>query len=119
MRTEAGTLTTISDLALAGMFDSLNHDLKLVVMDTCHSLQCAQAAVKVIQFAIGVEGDPYEDDCVLFYRVFYQALSAGNSLEAAFRQARSAARLAKVPLRNTPQLLCRAGVNPAKTFLVT
>ena len=117
MRTEAGTLTTISDLALAGMFDSLNHSLKLVVIDTCHSLRCAQTAAKVIPFAMGVEGDPYEDDCVLFYRVFYQALAAGTSLEGAFHQARSAARLAKVPLRNTPQLLCRSGANPAKAFL--
>jgi len=89
-----------------------------VVIDTCHSLRCAQAAAKVIPFAIGVEGDPYEDDCVLFYRVFYQALAAGNSLEDTIRQARSAARLAKVPLRNTPQLLCRSGMNPAKAFLV-
>jgi hypothetical protein len=36
MRTEAGTLTTVSDTALAGMFQSLDQGLRLVIIDTCY-----------------------------------------------------------------------------------
>ena len=44
MYTEQGTLTTVSDMALAGMFESLDRGLQLVVMDTCSSARCARSS---------------------------------------------------------------------------
>lgn len=119
MRTEAGTLTTVSDMALAGMFQSLDQGLKLVVIDTCHSLRCATTIAKVVPCAMGVEGDPYEDDTVMFYKVFYQALASGRSLKDASAQAQTALKFAKVPANRIPVLRCRPGVNPARVFLVS
>jgi hypothetical protein len=118
MRTENGGLTTVSDMALAGMFQSLDQGLKLVIIDTCFSLRCANTIAKVVPCAIGVEGDIYEDDATNFYSVFYQALASGRSIKDATAQARSALKFAKVPDPQMPQLRCRAGLDPKKMFLV-
>ncbi len=118
MRTEKATLTTVSDMALAGMFQSLDQGLKLVVIDTCFSLRCALRVAKVVQCAIGVEGGIYEDEAVTFYKVFYQALASGRSLKHATAQAQTALKFAKVVPGHIPQLCCRAGVDPATVFLV-
>lgn len=118
MRTEGGALTTVSDLALAGMFQSLDQDLKLVVIDTCFSLPCASRVAKVVPCAMGVEGSPYEDDTVTFYKVFCQTLASGKSLKDATAKAQTALRFAKVAPGEIPQLCCRPGVDPATVFLV-
>jgi hypothetical protein len=118
MRTEKGTLTTVSDMALAGMFQSLDQGLKLVIIDTCYSLRCAIRVAKVVPCAIGVEGGIYEDEAVTFYRVFYQALASGRSLKHATAQAQTALRFAKVEKGHIPELCRRPDVDPASIFLV-
>ncbi len=119
MKTEEGGLTTVSDMALAGMFRSLDQGLKLVVIDTCSSLRCATTVAKVVPCAMGVEGSPYEEDTVTFYKVFYQALASCRSLQDATAQAQTALKFAKVPANQIPQLRCRPGVDPSKVFLVS
>jgi len=119
MRTEKRTLTTVSDMALAGMFQSLDQGLKLVIIDTCFSWRCAMRAAKVVPCAIGVEGSPYEDDTVTFYKVLYQTLASGRSLKDAMAKAQTALRFAKVSSSEIPQLCCRPGVDPATVFLVS
>jgi hypothetical protein len=118
MRTEDGGLTTVSDMALAGMFRSLDKGLQLVIIDTCFSLRCATTIAKAVPCAMGVEGDIYEEDATTFYSIFYQAIASGRSLKDAVGQARSALRFTKVSASQTPELRCSAGVDPAKLFLV-
>jgi hypothetical protein len=118
MKTEAGNLTTISDMALAGMFQSLDQGLKLVVIDTCASLRCAARVAKVVPCAMGVDGSPYEEDTVAFYRVFYQAIASGRSLKDATAQAQTALKFRKVATCDIPRLCCRPGLDPASVFLV-
>lgn len=118
MRTEDGGLTTVSDMALAGMFQSLDQGLQLVIIDTCFSLRCATTIAKVVPCALGVEGDIYEQDATTFYSVFYQAIASERSLKDAVAQARSALKFTKVSESQIPQLRCRAGVDPTKVFLV-
>jgi hypothetical protein len=118
MRAANGGLTTVSDMALAGMFQSLDQGLQLVIIDTCFSLRCATTIAKVVPCAIGVEGDIYEDDAITFYSVLYQALASGRSIKDATAQARSALKFADVPEPQIPQLCSRAGVDPTKVHLV-
>ena len=118
MRTENGGLTTVSDMALAGMFQSLDQGLQLVIIDTCFSLRCAITITKVVPCSIGVEGDINEKDATTFYSIFYQAVASGRSLKDAVAQARNTLKLTKVSDPQIPQLRCHAGVNPAKVFLV-
>ena len=118
MRTENGGLSTVSDMALAGMFQSLDKGLQLVIIDTCFSLRCATTIAKAVPCAMGVEGDIYEKDATTFYSVFYQAIASGRSLKDAAAQARSALKLTNVSASQTPQLRCTAGIDPAKVLLV-
>jgi hypothetical protein len=119
MRTPEGGLTTIPDTALAGVFKSLDVGLKLVIIDTCFSLRCAKTIARVVPFAIGVEGSPYEDDTVIFYKVFYQGLAAGRSLRHAVGQAQTALKFARVESRCIPQVCCSDAYDPADTYFVT
>jgi hypothetical protein len=118
MRAEDGSLITVSDMALAGMFRSLDRGLRLVIVDTCYSMRCATTIAKAVPCSIGVEGDPYEAETVDFYKVFYQTVASGRSLKDAVIKAQTALRLAKVPSHRIPQLCCQTGVDPARIVLV-
>jgi len=118
MRTENGDLTTVSDMALAGMFRSLDRGLQLVIIDTCSSLRCATTIAKVVPCATGVEGDIYEEDATTFYSAFYQAIASGRSLKDATGQARTALKFGKVSDSEVPQLRSNANVDPGNVFLV-
>lgn len=117
MRMEDGTLTKVSDMALAGMFRSLDRGLRLVIIDTCYSLRCARTIAKAVPCAIGVEGDPFEHEAVLFYKQFYQALASGRSLKDAMAKGQAAMKFAKIPAVRIPQLCCQPGVDPGKIVL--
>jgi hypothetical protein len=73
---------------------------------------------KVVPCSIGVEGSPYEDDTITFFKVFYQAVASGRSLKDAVGQARTALKFGKVPDAEIPQLVCRPDVDAANVFLV-
>ena len=77
----------MSDRALAGMFQSLDQGLQLVIIDTCFSLRCAITIAKVVPCAMGVKADITENDATTFYSIFYQAISSGRSLKDAAGQA--------------------------------
>ncbi|HVT15195.1 MAG TPA: toll/interleukin-1 receptor domain-containing protein [Thermoanaerobaculia bacterium] len=118
MRTENGDLTTVSDMALAGMFRSLDKGLQLVIIDTCYSLRCATTIAKAVPCTMGVEGGILEDEANSFYSIFYQAVASGRSLKDAAAQAGSVLQFTKVPKSHIPQLCYGSGVDPAKIFLV-
>jgi hypothetical protein len=119
MRTDDGSLTTVHDMALAGMFRCLDKGLQLVVVDTCNSLRCARTIANAVPCAIGVEGSPYETEAVRFYSVFYQAVASGRSLKDAVAKAQTALQFEKVPADRIPQLCCRPGVDPAAVVLAS
>ena len=70
----------ISDDALAGYLSSLGHEVRVTIIDTCKSLHCAQRVAEVVDCAIGVGDDIYEDEAIRFYEIFYQAAGAGYRL---------------------------------------
>ncbi len=105
IRTPQGTLTSIKDQALAGLLTTLDREIELAVIDTCQSLRCARAIAEVLPFAIGVEGDIYEDDAITFFSTFYQSLAAGKSLADAVAKAQARLRFERVPRRDIPRLI--------------
>jgi hypothetical protein len=116
--TPSGRVTTISDLAFAGLLQNLDNDVSLAIIDTCKSLRCARAVTSVVDFAIGVEDDIFDNDAIRYYDVFYAALAAGKSLAAACGQATAALRFNDVAESSIPQLCVRAGVDAAKLRFV-
>ena len=117
MRTDDGSLTAVSDMALAGMFRSLDRGLRLVIIDTCYSLRCATTIARAVPCTLGVEGSPYEDQTVDFYKTFYQAVASGRSIQDAVAKAQTAMQFAKVSGPRIPQLRCQSGVDPASIIL--
>jgi hypothetical protein len=101
-------VTVIPANALAGLLKSLDGAVSLAIVDTCNSLSCARSIIGSVDFAMGVVGKPYDDDATAFYAMFYRALAAGRSLQAA-----AAHRFRKVPKKETPQLCARRGADPA------
>jgi hypothetical protein len=118
INSERGGVTVISDLALGGLLRSLDEHIRLAIIDTCSSLRCAKSVSEVVDCAIGVKSDVYEEDANRFYVAFYRALASGRSLKDACGQATAASQFAGVPQNEIPQLIARRGVDPAKIVLV-
>jgi hypothetical protein len=114
IRTPEGNVTTVSDSAMAGMLQSLGGNVLLAIMDTCKSLRCARSVTSTVDFAIGVEGDIFDDDATHYYNVFYGALASGQTLSAAAGQATAALRFRKVPKTQIPTLCARKGTDPRR-----
>jgi hypothetical protein len=112
IRTPGGGATTIPDVALAGLLQSLDSNVALVVLDTCKSLRCAGAVAEVVDFSIGVASDIYDDDAITYYNAFYRALAAGKSVWSACGQAGAALKFKETDQRQIPQLRARSGVDP-------
>jgi hypothetical protein len=116
--TEDGGEVVVSDEALAGFLSSLGEDMKLAVIDTCKSLNCAERISEVVDCALGVGADIFEEEATPFYQVFYQALGAGRSIAHAHGQAVAKLRFMHVPLKRIPKLVVKTGLDASRLFLV-
>ncbi|HUS11947.1 MAG TPA: toll/interleukin-1 receptor domain-containing protein [Pyrinomonadaceae bacterium] len=112
IRADDGGVTTVPANALAGLLKSLDGTVKLAIIDTCESLQCASQIISSVDLAMGVKGRPYEHNATAFYNAFYKALAAGRSVESARNQAAAALRFKRVPNSEIPLLCARKGVDP-------
>ncbi len=119
INSESGGVTTISDVALAGLLKSLDDQIRLVIIDTCFSWRCAKAVSNVVECAIGVKSDIYEEDANRFYVAFYRSLVSGRSIRDAWAQANAALEFKRVPAKEIPQMCVRRGIDPSKIVLVT
>jgi len=118
IRTPRGAVTTVSDMAFAGLLQSIGDSARLVIMDTCKSLRCAAAVTDTVDLAIGVAADVYEDDAKLFYDVFYKQIAHGKSADVAVKAAQRELRSARVEESEIPQLLMRRGINAQRYTFV-
>lgn len=115
----SGGVVAIPESALTGMFRSLDTGIRLVILDTCYSLQCAAEIAGTVECAMGVKSFIYDDEAALFYPALYRAIAAGKSIRDACGQASAYAQMKGVPKSRTPQLRCRKGVDPGRLHLVS
>ena len=120
LRGANGGEVVISDEALAGFLSSLGRQVRVVIIDTCQSFNCARRVSEVVDCTLGVEGDIYDHEAIRFYEIFYQALAAGQTIADAHRQAVSALRFSKPPVPDDriPKLCQKTGINASQFFLV-
>jgi hypothetical protein len=104
--------------ALLSLFRTLKDDLRVVLLNACHSLALATAVTQVVDCAIGMSTKIGDNAAITFAASFYRALGFGYAVQNAFDQGKTALLLENIPEEHTPQLVVREGVDPTKVILV-
>ncbi len=108
----------IDAAALVDLVSILRDDLRLVVLNACHSESLAAALALHIDYAVGMN-KPIDDDVAIeFSASFYQAIAFGRSIEAAFRLGCNALRLRQIQGDQTPTLKTRVSGDTGSLVLV-
>ena len=108
----------VSKAALKQLFSALKDNIRVVVLNACFSRPQAEAIAEIIDCAIGMRKAISDEAAIAFAATFYRALGFGRSVKEAFDQGRTALMLDGLPEEETPELLVRAGVDPANIILV-
>ena len=109
---------TVPAPALKQLFATLKDNIRVVVLNACFSKSQASAITEAVDCAIGMKKAIGDDAAIAFAAAFYQAIGFGRSIKVAFESGKSALMLAGIPEEETPELLCRKGVDPAALVLI-
>jgi hypothetical protein len=113
-----GKSKPIGAKAIRALFTALRDNIRVVILDACHSRSQAEVIAEVIDCVIGMEGAVGEAAATIFSASFYRAIGFGRSVQEAFDQGVTALLLEGISEENTPKLMARPGVNPSQVFLV-
>ena len=113
-----GISAVVDQEALVELLGILKDNIRLVVLNACHTRSLAEAIAIHIDCAIGMRTDVGDQAAIEFSAAFYRAIGSGRSVKVAFDLGRSALKLKKIPEDRTPELYRRSGVDPGEvTFL--
>lgn len=76
--------SVVSKKSLLGLLRALSGDLRLVVLNACHSKAIAAEIPPTIDLAIGMPSSIKEGDAVEFAVALYEAIGFGKSVQVAF-----------------------------------
>jgi hypothetical protein len=115
---EDGTTRRVSKEALVQTMAATSGDIELVFFNSCHSRGQAEAVVKHVHAAIGMNSAIGDTAARTFSAQFYSAIGFGLSVGRAFQQAKAALMLEGIPEKDTPQLLLAPEVDGEQLVLV-
>jgi len=98
------------------LLDVLRADLRLVILNACHSAAITHRLVPAIDLAIGMRGEVNDSGAIHFAAVFYGAVATGSTVEAGFRLGVNELRRRKAQI-DTPELLPREGPQRQRRFV--
>ena len=107
----------VSAAAVKQLFTTLRDNIRVVVLNACYSHMQAKAITEMIDCTIGMKKAIGDAAAIKFAASFYRALGFGRSVKEAFEQGKTALMLEGILEEDTPELLVRAGVDPAKVIL--
>lgn len=113
-----GGVKTVKESALVGLLRVLKDNIRLVILNACNSLSCAEALSEVIDCTIGIKAEISDSAAITFSESFYRGIGFGRSVKDAFDQARVALLFEGISEEAVPELRCREGVDPGKIVLV-
>jgi TPR repeat protein len=105
--------------ALTQLFEVFRGDIRVVVLNACFSLPQAEAIAASIGCAIGTRGPISDEGAITFGASFYRAIAFGQSVQAAYDQARTALLLEHHDDFECPELVVRPDVDAARLILVS
>ncbi len=79
----------VSGEILKDIFSTANENLRLILINACHSKEQAKEIVKEIDYAIGMERAIKDTTAIIFAKQFYQAFTSDINITDAFKQARN------------------------------
>jgi len=107
----------VSKPALVGLFQVLKDNVRVVVLNACHSKPQAEAIAQVIDCAIGMNTAIGDGAAIVFAAAFYQALAFGRSVQTAFDVGKNALMLEDIPEEKTPELFVRNDLDASNILI--
>ncbi|QFS49840.1 CHAT domain-containing protein [Nostoc sphaeroides] len=101
---ETGNVRLVDAQALAELFKVFATDIECVVLNACYSEVQAAEIAKHIPYVIGMKKAIGDKAAIKFATGFYNALSAGESVEFAYKLGCSVIQLDGIPENLTPDL---------------
>ena len=98
--------------ALGALFRTMRGDVRIVVLNACHSAVQAAAIGEHVDYVVGMRSSIRDDAAAVFAAAFYRALGFDRTVAEAFDQAKTALLLAGIPEDEIPDLLVRPGALP-------
>jgi len=106
LEAESGEPRPVSPQALGGMLNAYR-SIECVILNACFSEANIEPLLTTVPYAIVMTDSIYDDSAVEFSRGFYDALSAGKSIEFAFNEGCRRIELKSLPDGEVPRLYIR------------
>lgn len=115
---DQGQTQPVSAEALKDLFTTLKDNIRLVFLNACYTHTQSEAIAEVIDFVISMGTAISDQAARVFAAAFYQGLAFHRSVQESFALGRIALQLERIPEKDTPQLLVRAGMDATAVVLV-
>lgn len=101
-----GNVQIVPGPALANMFYicSKKFQIEIVLLNTCHSKEQAEAISQYVKYVIGMSENISDTAAIDFSAGFYRALFGGEDIESAFELAVNMIELENLPFDTVPEL---------------
>jgi hypothetical protein len=116
---EHGEPKPISKEALVGLFRALKDNVRVVLLNACHTRSQADAIAGTIDCTIGMNKPIGDEAAIVFAASFYRAIGFGRSVQDAFDLGKVALLLEGITEESTPELRVREGADASKIILVS
>ena len=115
---DAGNSKLVTMNALVQMMMASADGIRLVFFNTCHSRNQAEALVRHVEAAIGMNTEIGDLAARVFASQFYSSIGFGLSLQKAFDQAKALLMMEGIEEENTPELFVGDGLTASQLFIV-
>ena len=99
-----------------GLLGLLKENLRLVVLNACHSAAITPQLVPVVDLVLGMRGAVADHSAIAFAAVFYESIAAGDTIEQSFDLGVNELRRLKAQT-NIPELLPLEGPQRQRRFV--
>lgn len=110
-----GTGRRVSATALADLFRVTNDEIRVVVLNACHSTAAVQAIGRYVDYVVGMRAPITDEAATIFAASFYSALGFRRTVRQAFEQAVAVLGLHCPVVQRIPTLAARPNANPHLT----
>lgn len=107
---ESGNIKPITSHALSGLFELFSDTTECVILNACYSESQAKSIVTHIKYVIGMKRAIGDKAAIEFSVGFYDALSAGKTIEMAYKFGCNAIQMSGIDEHLTPSLLKREDI---------